>query len=332
MRHALRPSSSARLRAMLWGWLILPVLLGCGAVRAAPVQVTDARGVTQTWAAPPQRLVSLLPSITESVCALGACDRLIGVDRYSNWPERVQRLPQLGGLEDAMVERIVALRPDAVLLARSARVIERLEALGLKVVVVQAETHAEVRNALALLARLLGEPARAEALWAGFQADLGRAAQRVPPAWRGKRVYFEVASTPYAAGASSFIGETLVRLGLGNVVTADLGPFPQLNPEYVIRAQPDLLMAAAQNLAEMPGRPGWSRLRAMQAGHRCGFAPARYDVLVRPGPRLGEAALLLADCVASLPSAGAPASAPGASPTTTSATPRTAPAQGGVAR
>ncbi len=277
-------------------WWLLAVV-----AQAAPVQITDARGVAQQWPAPPQRIVSLLPSITESVCALGACARLVGVDRYSNWPASIERLPRLGGLEDAQVERIVALRPDVVLAARSARVIERLEALGLKVVVVQAETHAEVQSSLALLARLLGEPARAEALWAGINADLARATQRVPAAWRGKRVYFEIASTPYAAGASSFIGETLARLGLGNIVGPELGPFPKLNPEFVVRAQPDVLMAAERYTAEMPRRPGWDRLRGLKTGQVCGFAPAPYDVLVRPGPRLGEAALLLADCLAGLP-------------------------------
>ena len=171
-------SRLARCRfAFALAWVSL--LLG-GASHAAPVQMTDARNVTHTWPAPPQRLISLLPSITESVCALGACARLVGVDRYSNFPTSVLQLPQLGGLDDAQVERIVALRPDVVLAARSARVIDRLEALGLKVVVVQAETHAEVRTALALLAQLLGESARAEALWRGIQADLARAAQRVP--------------------------------------------------------------------------------------------------------------------------------------------------------
>ena len=300
-------SRLARCRfAFALAWVSL--LLG-GASHAAPVQMTDARNVTHTWPAPPQRLISLLPSITESVCALGACARLVGVDRYSNFPTSVLQLPQLGGLDDAQVEHIVALRPDVVLAARSARVVDRLEALGLKVVVVQAETHAEVRTALALLAQLLGEPARAEALWRGIQTDLARAAQRVPPAWRGKRVYFEVASTPYAAGTSSFIGETLTRLGLGNIVGADLGPFPKLNPEFVVRAQPDVLMAAARNAAEMPGRPGWDRLRALKAGQLCAFAEAPYDVLVRPGPRLGEAALKLADCIAGLPVAPAAASA-----------------------
>jgi hypothetical protein len=118
------------------------------------------------------------------------------------------------------------------------------------------------------------------------------------PALRGKTVYFEVASAPYAAGEASFIGENLARLGMGNIVPAALGPFPKLNPEFVVRAQPDLIMATASAVAEMPGAPRLGqRLRALRDGRHCGFAPERWDVLVRPGPRLAEAAEILADCL-----------------------------------
>ena len=123
------------------------------------------------------------------------------------------------------------------------------------------------------------------------------------PPLRGQRVYFEVSSAPHAAGAASFIGETLARLGMANVVPPALGPFPQLNPEYVVRAGPDIVMASRRELDAMPSRPGWQALRALRDGRSCGFAPGRYELLVRPGPRLGEAALLIADCLHGL---GAP--------------------------
>jgi iron complex transport system substrate-binding protein len=113
-------------------------------------------------------------------------------------------------------------------------------------------------------------------------------------------VYFEVESSPYAAGPQSFIGETLARLGLRNIVPAALGPFPKLSPEFVVRAQPDIVMAEARNYREMAQRPGWSSLRALQQRQVCAFASAEYEVLVRPGPRMGEAALQLADCLAAL--------------------------------
>ncbi|MDE2298872.1 MAG: ABC transporter substrate-binding protein, partial [Burkholderiales bacterium] len=130
--------------------------------------------------------------------------------------------------------------------------------------------------------------------------DVRAAAARVPAALRGRRVYFEVDATPYAAGAGSFIGELLARMGLANAVPAALGPFPKLNPEYVVHLQPDVVMASAQDLATMPGRPGWGALNALRDGRTCGYTSAQFELLTRSGPRLGEAASMLADCLVSI--------------------------------
>ena len=270
------------------------------AATASAAALRDDRGREQVFDAPPQRIVSLLPSLTESICALGGCARLVGTDRYSNWPASVNGLPKLGGLEDTQIERIVALRPDVVLTAPSSRVIDKLESLGLRVLVLEPQTHADVQRSLQLLATMLGTPSAAAPLWAGIERDVALAAARVPAAVRGQRVYFEIDSTPYAAGEGSFIGQTLGRLAMTNAVPASLGPFPKLNPEFVVRAQPDVVMATAASLIEMPVRPGWSGLRALRESRVCGFQPAQYDLLVRPGPRLGEAALALADCLVAI--------------------------------
>ena len=279
---------------------LLSLLLLVHALAAAQVSVRDDRGADVALPASPQRIVSLLPSLTESVCALGACTRLVGTDRFSNSPASVIALPKLGGLDDAQIERIAALKPDVVLVAPSARVIDRLEALGLKVLVLESRDHADVHRTLTTLAQLLGVPLEADRVWAGIDRDLADADGRVPQRLRGLRVYFEIDATPYAAGASSFIGQTLSRLGMGNAIAPELGPFAKLNPEYIVRVQPDIIIAAARNLADMPRRPGWATLRALQRGQTCGFDGERYELLVRPGPRLGEAALVLADCLVTL--------------------------------
>ncbi len=139
------------------GMLVVGLLLA-GVAVAQPVQVTDGRGRVLRLPAPPQRIVSLLPSLSESVCALGACARLVGVDRYSNWPQELTRLPQVGGGLDPNIETIVALRPDVVLASVSSRANERLEALGLTVVALEPKTHAQVRQVLGVLGDLLGVP------------------------------------------------------------------------------------------------------------------------------------------------------------------------------
>jgi iron complex transport system substrate-binding protein len=155
------------------------LLVGCAAA-LGQITVVDDGGQRVTLAEVPQRIVSLLPSLTESVCALGACRKLVGVDRYSNFPPQVDSLPKLGSLEDTTIERIVALKPDVVLVAKSARVIDRLRGLGLVVVALESETHADVKRSLLLLAQLLGTPHEAERVWARIESDFAQAVQRVP--------------------------------------------------------------------------------------------------------------------------------------------------------
>lgn len=271
---------------------------------AAAAEITDDRGLRSQWAAPPQRIVSLLPSVTESVCALGACGWLVGVDNYSNWPAQAAALPHVGGLEDANVERIVALRPDVVLLSRSARVTERLEALGLRVLAFEPDSLADMQRVLGQLGALLGRQAQADALWRDMDAGVAKAAASIPAQARGQRVYFEVASAPYAASESSFIGQVLSRLGLANVVPGSMGPFPKLNPEFVVRANPQLIMLGDRNTVALATRPGWQGIDAIRGKRICVFTPAQGDVLVRPGPRVAEAAQIMADCASRMANAG----------------------------
>lgn len=274
------------------GWVSALHRAMLGAMACALALVTAAR------AEAPQRIVSLLPSLTETVCALGACDRLVGVDRYSNWPPRVRALPQLGGGLDPNVEAIAALRPDLVLVARSARVLPRLQALGLRVEVLEPQTHADVRGVNARVAEVLGLPeTRADALWAQIQRDLAQARRSLPAAAQGQRVYFEVNDAPYAAGPESFIGETLTGLGLRNVVPAPWGAFARVSLEWVVAQQPDLVLVGAQGAAQLLQRPGWSQLQALRQRQVCVFPPDQADVLVRAGPRMGQGAQLIADCV-----------------------------------
>lgn len=279
--------------------LLVLLLVMAGLARAEPVQVKDDRGRVVVLPQPPQRIVSLLPSLTESVCELDQCHRLVGVDRYSNWPESVARLPRLGGGIDPSIEAIVAVKPDVVLLAMSSRASERLEALGLKVVVLEPKTHADVRRVLGVVGQVLGVPQAegADRLWRVIDAAVQAAAQSLPPKARGTRVYFEVSRGPYAASEASFIGESLTRLGVRNVVPASLGPFPRLNPEYVVRANPDVLMIGNSSMQSMVPYPGWATMRAVRENRVCVFGPGDAEVVVRPGPRMAEAARIMARCL-----------------------------------
>lgn len=270
-------------------------LLGCIA-SAHAYEVTDDTGVRTRFAQPPQRVVSLLPSLAETVCALDQCARLVGVDRYSDYPASLKTLPQVGGGLDPNIEAIVALHPDVVLMATSSRAAERLRALGLNVVSLEPKTHADVQRVMLKIGEVLGMPDAAR-VWRAIDAAVSAAAQSVPDSAKATRVYFEVNQGPYAAGESSFIGETLTRLGVKNIVPAKLGPFPKLNPEFVVRANPDLIMVGDRHANGMTQRPGWPSIRAVRENRICVFSPAQADALVRPGPRMAEGARLMAQCL-----------------------------------
>lgn len=264
---------------------------------------TSAAGTADTGRVPgPQRVITLLPSLTEIVCALGACDRLVGVDRHSNHPEQVHGLPRLGGLDDPRIEALVALKPDLVIVPRSWRGIESMRRVGLTVLAVEPATLEQTRASMVQIAVALGLGSqRGQDAWQTMEGQWRAAAARIPPRWREASVYVEVSTAPHAASAGSFVGEVLQRIGLKSAIAAELGPFPRLNPEAVLKADPVWIVASREGLASMRQRPALRELRALREGRACGFESRDFDLLVRPGPRLGEGALLLAQCLAQKP-------------------------------
>ena len=260
-----------------------------------------AAPLAQAQAPQQHRIVTLSPSLTEAVCALGHCAELVGTDRYSSWPNSIAKLPKVGGLQDAQIERIVALRPDMVLLGPRSRAGDRLSALGVPVQVFDARTHADLKRMLVSVGQSLGESARAAELVARIERELDAAARRVPAHLRGRSVYVEVGVGPTAASAASFIGETIARLGLVNIVSGDMGLFPRVNSEMVVRRGPDLVIGPQTTLFNLADRPGWAGMQALRQHQVCQLDADRMDLLSRPGPRLGEAAHMLVDCLLGLP-------------------------------
>src|SRR5256885_8609837 len=129
---------------------------------------------------------------------------------------------------------------------------------------------AQLEQVLHKLDQLL-QVQRANALLARMQAEVDQQAKALAaltPA--GQKVYFEVDATPYAAGPDSFIGQLLQRLGARNVLPQNLGPFPRITPEYVLRQQPELIIHTPQTpSASFATRPGWSRMPAVRSGRIC---------------------------------------------------------------
>lgn len=273
------------------------VLCGFLTLIQAAVDVADDRGKTITLQSSPQRLISLLPSLTESICALGKCSNLVGVDRFSNWPLSLQNLPKLGGISDSNLEAIVQLKPDLVLVDKSSPIISRLEDLRIPVMAFDVKTMSDEERTLKKLDLALGSK-ESERVWNQIQAEITRANKQLDGSQKNMTVYFEVNAAPYAAGRNSFIGELLTRLELNNIIPESLGAFPKINPEFVVQAKPQIIMLSETRLTDMKKRPGWPEIPAIKQNRICAFKKEQSDILVRPGPRMGEAALILSQCVA----------------------------------
>ena len=290
MKHTTLPSSVFQicLGVVLCGFLCLT---------QAAIQVTDDRGKTITLNSPPQRLISLLPSLTESICALGKCSNLVGIDRFSNWPLSLQSLPKLGGISDSNLEGIVQLKPDLVLVDRSSPIIARLEGLNIPVMAFDIKTMADEERALQKMGLALGSN-ESDRVWKQIQAEITRANKQLDGSQKNMKVYFEINAAPYAAGRTSFIGELLAKLEVNNIIPDSLGAFPKINPEFVVQARPEIIMLSETRVADMKKRPGWNSIPAIAKNHICAFSKEQSDILVRPGPRMGQAALILSQCIA----------------------------------
>ena len=264
---------------------------------AFPLTLQDDLGRTVTLKAPPKRIVTMLPSVTETVCALGACDRIVATDDYSDWPEAVKRLPKAGGLYNPNPELIVSLKPDLVLVSKYGRLYETLERAGLTVYVVKTETYEDIFRTVRTLGRLLGLEAEAERLVAQIQKEVYQEEARAAKARSRPRVYYEIDPTPYTVGPESFIGVLISKARGVNIVPKELGLFPKISPEFVVEKDPEVIVAPYPNALEtIRSRPGWSRIQAVRTGRICVYTGGEDSLLSRPGPRVAQGLRLLVDC------------------------------------
>ncbi len=302
------PSWTLRLGAFaLWvsglvGLTALTALMGSlGHARV----IHDDRGLTFNLVSPAKRIVSLYPSLTESICLLNACDRLVGVDRSSNWPEWVQSVPHLGGLWDTSLEDLVRAQPDVVLMSASnAKLTAKLEALGLPVLVFQPQTLEQMKHTLRELAHLV-EPSKAEQqgqepverLIDSMDSDLRNLRIQMPKWSMGKSIYLEVGAGGYAASESSYIGRLLEPLSLVNVVPQALGEFPRMDREWLLRQSPDIIVLTHMEDKPLKTKPGVRLLRAVSEERVCMLNQEQSDRLLRLGPRVALGLRAVVDCI-----------------------------------
>ena len=280
---------------------LLPALLLAATTSAAattyPLTLTDDLGRKVILQAEPRRVVSVLPSTTETLCALGLCERLVGVDDYSDFPASVSKLPKVGGLYNPNIEAMVALKPDLVVVSKYGKLAESLAAAGITVLAVNPETYDEVFSKTLVLGRVMNREAQAKILVIQMRRDIAKIEILTKNAVRKPTAYYEVDPTPYTVGPNSFIGVLLGKAGAVNIIPASLGDFPKISPELVVQQNPQLILGV--DLATAKARPGWANIAAVKSGRVTAIVPgsALDNLLTRPGPRLPLALAALAKIV-----------------------------------
>lgn len=263
---------------------------------ASPVykEFVDEVGRTVRVPQPVQRIVSLAPSLTETIYALGLQDRLVGDTDFCDYPPDAQKKAKVGGAINPSLEQIAALRPDLVLVTKSLNLIETvnaLDSLGISSYGTDPHTVKDIVSSTERLAGVLGVPEAGATLGADLErhlADLQQRLNGVPP----RRVLFIVWSDPLiSAGKNTFIADALRLAGATSIVDSSQD-WPHMSLEEVVRLQPDFLVFAASHsdsgqndfdvLAE---RPGWRGLEAVRNRH---FAVIS-DAVNRPAPRIVSA-------------------------------------------
>ena len=262
---------------------------------AAPsVVVTDDVGRQVEVPQPVRRIVSLAPSVTETIFALGAQDRLVGVTDYCDYPPEAKQKPKVGGAINPNLEQVVALRPDLVVVTKSLNrreTVDALDRLHVPAYATDARTVEEMIESIGRLATVIDAADQGKAQVASLQArldELHRKLEGVAPA----RVLFVVWTDPLiSVGTETFLADALRLAGADSVIHSQQD-WPHVSLEEVVRLQPDYLIfansdtdRALQDFAALQQQPGWRDLKAVQENRLAIIS----DAINRPAPRLVDA-------------------------------------------
>ena len=244
----------------------------------------------------PQRIVSLAPSVTETLFALHLGDKVVGVTNFCDYPEEAKKKPQVGGFITPSLEAILALQPDLVATVSvnpAEGVLAKLRELGVRVIIVPSHTFEDVFTAIETLGRATGSSAQAEQLKTGLRERIRRITERVHQAKRIK-VLFALDHEPLiTVGGHTFL-DTMIQLAGGENITGDSpARFPRFSVEEVLIRNPEVILDASLGIDATPEqrerrRRAWLRWPSLPAVHNSRIYFVDSTSLLRPGPRIAE--------------------------------------------
>jgi ABC-type Fe3+-hydroxamate transport system substrate-binding protein len=278
-----------------------PVAATPASPAAARVSVVDGDGDTVRLAAPARRVISLVPSATDLVVALGGRSQLVGRTRYDR-DTSLASIPSVGGGIDPDLERLAALKPDLVITwspNKSSALRARLEAEGIAVYAAPTQDTAAFYASDSALGALLGRDSTARALAAAVRDTIAAVRAAVSGRPTPAVLYLIWGDPPMTVGPHTFVAE-LIGVAGGRDLFADASTdWPRVSMEAIVQRAPDVIVTAvgedAQRGAErLQDAPAWRRLAAVRAGR---VVPVPADLMERPGPGLGRAARVLARAI-----------------------------------
>ncbi len=259
------------------------------------IRVVDRTGRKVTFENPPARIVSLSPSTTELLFAIGAGESIVGATRYCDYPEAAKSIPRVGGgpLDGLSREAILGLEPDLVLCKWDSHepLIELFTRLGIAVIAVGPESLDQLFNEAAMLGKVTGHTDGAASLITKMKARRQVLVERVAAVPESERptVFYQVWDDPLmTAGPDSFIGEMLATAGMKNIFEDTDQRFPRVSAEVVVKHNPQVILAPSDHAGQLTyeklaGRPGWEGVRAI-ADRRVYVIDG--DLVSRCGPRV----------------------------------------------
>lgn len=292
-------------RLLGFGACLLCGVAVCVAGEAAIVP--DMLGRNVTIPDRPLRLVSLAPSVTETVFALGRGDWMVGVTAICDHPAAARDLPKVGGIAAPNLEQIVRLMPDVVFATaegNSRDLLNRLDRLGIRTFALRPDSYEGVLASVLAVGRALRADRAAQAVVERMRRSVREVRERVAALGRPRVLYLIWADPPIAAGAGTYLHDLLELAGGSNIVWERTGSYPRLNWEQVVARGPEVILLADHRedtgrtetgSGDMP--PAWNAWQAVPAIRAGRVLAVPSNTILRPGPRVGEGLIRLARAI-----------------------------------
>lgn len=252
-----------------------------------PVTVKDDLGREVTIPAEPKRIVSVAPSNTELLFALGKGGALVGRSDFDDYPAEVANVPSIGGWMPPNYEKIIAAKPDLMLLVGGSDEARKklIDEYKLNVFVLDAQTFEQAYDGIKRLGVAVNAQDAADKLVAEMQAAVKEVTDKVAKATSKPKVYYEVWDEPLmTVGAGTYIDD-MIRIAGGVNVSADAKGWANINAEVIAKANPDIIIASSADIeAKIKARKTWAEFKAVKDGKVVVVADANH--VSRPGPRL----------------------------------------------